>query len=220
MSRYLDYIMEKYYKDVSRLIKSKSFIRSIKQKYSAYKFCHNDYFINMIAIRNQNVSYVPYSNFEPNNNEFGDLLIINFETESYFQNQFIFPITTMPGEYYLDNPINPKGCSILVPDQYQYKMGLHKDREALVQNLPVNVVRVREASNYRYIYKIIEQEYGFFGMNIHDAYDEQQQIQKASAGCQVFYDKEDYNIFISLCKKHVELYGNNLYYTLIEKSKL
>lgn len=57
---------------------------------------------------------------------------------------------------------------------------------------------------------------GIFGINIHHAGADSQQIDKWSAGCQVFKRLEDFNIFINICKKASKIWGNLFTYTLID----
>ncbi len=61
-------------------------------------------------------------------------------------------------------------------------------------------------------------EKGLFGINIHPARNKGKTlyIDKYSAGCQVFQEKEEFTEFLGLCKKHEGLYGNSYTYTLID----
>ena len=59
---------------------------------------------------------------------------------------------------------------------------------------------------------------GYFGINIHRASSVRtsSDVDRWSAGCQVFADPNDYKLFIELCKISVDLYGNSFSYTLLE----
>lgn len=130
--------------------------------------------------------------------------------------------TTDPGTYYLQHPMNPKGCAILVPGQYKgaYKIGLHNGKyEALVETGgPVSVYRdnnkntVLDMSN-----KTIQR--GNFGINIHHG-GNSSTIGKYSAGCQVFKNPADLQTLLNVCKKSRNLYGNSFTYTLLNASDI
>ena len=61
-------------------------------------------------------------------------------------------------------------------------------------------------------------ETGVVGLNIHRASASRRstEIGKFSAGCQVFADPDEFDLFIGLCEKAAELYGPRFSYTLIE----
>ena len=58
---------------------------------------------------------------------------------------------------------------------------------------------------------------GMFGINIHRSNQntESVNVEKWSAGCQVFKNPNNFNDFISICKKSSEIYGNKFTYTLL-----
>ena len=60
---------------------------------------------------------------------------------------------------------------------------------------------------------------GIFGINIHKSnpYTESQRVDKWSAGCQVFKRAQDYAVFMGLCDRASNLYGNSFTYTLLEE---
>ena len=60
---------------------------------------------------------------------------------------------------------------------------------------------------------------GMFGLNIHRASvnGTTKTVDNYSAGCQVFANINDFNLFMQLCEKHRTLYGNSFTYTLIDK---
>lgn len=130
-----------------------------------------------------------------------------------------FPITTDPGEYWMDHPLNKDGCAILVPNQYNgcYQIGKHKGKyESLVQRGKVKVYRDNDRDNeYDFDSNTIQE--GLFGINIHrsNPYGESAYVNKWSAGCQVFKAIDDFARFMSIMKKSASLYGNKFTYTLL-----
>lgn len=172
------------------------------------------YYINILAIRGYDIS-----GFNDNkDNIFNDTLCIfgnDFYTNGLFQ---MYKCTTDPGEYYYEHLLNPKGVAILCPGQYvgAYCLGIHNNKyEALVQRLrPVNVYRRKNKTDINYK-KVVYT--GMYGINLHKGIDESDLVGSASAGCISFYDIEDFEIFMSLCRKHKSVYGNKFNLTLMEK---
>ena len=58
---------------------------------------------------------------------------------------------------------------------------------------------------------------GNYGINIHKAGQNSQDVDKWSAGCQVFQKSNDFADFMDLTTKHRNLYGNSFTYTLIDE---
>ena len=107
---------------------------------------------------------------------------------------------------------------MLVPNQYigAYKLGMHRGQyRALVQDKAVKVYR---DSNKNTIldYDECSIEEGIFGINIHrsNPLTYSKNVYKWSAGCQVFQDIVEYDLFIHLCRKAKQIYGNSFTYTL------
>jgi hypothetical protein len=64
---------------------------------------------------------------------------------------------------------------------------------------------------------------GIFGINIHKAgkfVNGSTQIDKWSAGCQVFSKESDFNEFMEICRKARDIWGNSFTYTLIESNDI
>jgi hypothetical protein len=63
-----------------------------------------------------------------------------------------------------------------------------------------------------------EKQTGNFGINIHRAESTgtTNQINKYSAGCQVFQNANDFEQFMALCEQHHKLYGNSFTYALVD----
>lgn len=131
-----------------------------------------------------------------------------------------FAATTDPGLYWLKNPLQVVGTAILKAGQYvdAYAIGLHRGQyPALVQRKPVTVYR--DANRDDRLDITGKEQTGLFGINIHRAKEEGAtlQVNKFSAGCQVFGSSLDFAKFLSLCEKHRQLYGNTFTYTLLNQ---
>jgi len=188
----------------------------IKNSYlkNKYQFLTRPYELNVFGIRgfdgkNWHVNPVGIYN---------DVLGFCFKDE--FENEICltFKGTTDSGLKYLFDPINPTGTAILKCGQYYpYKLGLHKGKEALVQeDVKVSVYRDNNKDGkLDFDEKTVVS--GFFGINIHRGLDEVEEVGGYSAGCQVFYDLEEFDIFLAFCKKHISIYGNKFSYTLFDK---
>lgn len=170
--------------------------------------------LNLVGIRRSNQG----------TNTFDDFLLVMYrEEELMVTNRY--QITTDPGKYWLENPTNPKGTAVLVPDQYRgtWQIGKHQGKyKALVQRKPVKVYRDNnkdEVIDYSSMTTMIDE--GYFGINIHrsNPYDQSYAINKWSAGCQVFKKIEDYDNFIQVCEDSAKIYGNSFTYTLIDEKE-
>ncbi|MCG8578144.1 MAG: hypothetical protein MI810_24915 [Flavobacteriales bacterium] len=188
-------------------------IRSTLKK-KGYIFFDKDkkiYNLNIIGVRTSNNVA----------NSFDDWLYLIYRNESGEFQVHEFPITTDPGAYWLENPMNVNGTAILIPGQYRgsHKIGLHQGKyEALKQKSDLKVWRDSNRDNKidtgGQVYK------GIFGINIHrsNATSESTQVNKWSAGCQVFKKVDDFNFFMETCRKARDLYTNSFTYTLLEES--
>ena len=150
-------------------------------------------------------------------NVFDDWLYLTYRDGNGIMKTHEFSITTDPGAYWLQNPINVNGTSILVPGQYKnsHTVGLHQGKyEALKQQNPVKVWR----DNTRDLTLDKEGQIfeGIFGINIHrsSATSESQTVDRWSAGCQVFKKVADFNFFMDICRKSSQ---KNFTYTLLEE---
>lgn len=168
------------------------------------------YQLNIVGLRSKNIS----------SNSFDDEIHVFYTKEDGKWNYHIFPATTDPGTFWLNNPIYPQGTAILAQGQNlnAYAIGLHRGKyEALVQIKPVTVIRDYDRD------AILDfnngtKETGNFGINIHRAESSgsTKTIDQYSAGCQVFKNADDFSAFIQLCKLHANLHGNSFSYTLID----
>ena len=188
-------------------------IKKIKRIFNdkGYDFFENgDYNLNIIGIRN-------------NNREaglFDDIMLLIYKKNGKWKIKK-WAITTDPGRYYLQNPMNTAGTAILVPDQYKQSFKLRKHRGkymALCQHKPIAVWRDDNGNNYL---DMIDNtiQIGEFGINIHRAGNiTKKWIGKYSAGCQVFKNKIYFEIFMFFVKKAAKIWGNSFTYTLLEES--
>lgn len=133
-----------------------------------------------------------------------------------------FPATTDPGTFWLRNPMSPQGTAILKEGQYSgsHKLGLHRGKYlALVQQRPLSVFRDYNR-NAILDFQNGKEQTGYFGINIHHASSNgtTKSVDQYSAGCQVFANINDFNLFMQLCQRHKEMYGNSFTYTLIDES--
>lgn len=176
-------------------------IRSVMADKGYAFFEKGDYNLNIIGVRDA----------AKITNGFDDTMCCLFylggTPTSYF-----WACTTDPGRYYEQNPLNSSGVAILVPGQYRgaFRLGYHQGRyEALVQDKPLPV--------YRGAYAPGSIETGMFGINIHKAGEDSVQVDRWSAGCQVFARNQDYQSFMKLVHEAVERWGKRFTYTLLEK---
>ena len=117
------------------------------------------------------------------------------------------------------------GVAILVPNQYRgsHEIRLHQGKyEAVCQKKPVKVYRDKNKDGK---YDMLEEniQEGIFGINIHKAGSRANgstQIDKWSAGCQVFSKESNFDVFMELAKNAKALYGNAVTYTLIESKDI
>ncbi|MEO7982931.1 MAG: hypothetical protein ABI688_02505 [Bacteroidota bacterium] len=169
------------------------------------------YELNIVGIRAD--STVP--------NRFDDEIHVFFKNNTSQWIHYIFPATTDPGTYWLQNPMNAQGTAILMQGQYKgaYQIGLHRSKYyALVQRKPITVLRDYDRNAVLDFWNG-KPDTGIFGVNIHRASlnGTTKTVDNYSAGCQVFANINDFNLFMQLCEKHKQLYGNSFTYTLIDK---
>jgi len=167
------------------------------------------YNVNIIGVRRINAA-AP--------NKFDDAIVVIYRNKQKFWEVFTSDITTDPGLYWLENPMNVEGTAILVPNQYRgvYRRDLHQGKyEALCQRGgDVSVYRDADRDR-RHDMDPSTIETGFFGINIHKAGRASTQVDKWSAGCQVFSRSEDFATFMDLTEEAAESHGNSFTYTLL-----
>jgi hypothetical protein len=166
--------------------------------------------LNIVGIRSTNTI----------SNRFDDEIHVFYKVAPLIWHYHVYKATTDPGTFWLLNPMQPQGTAILAQGQYKgaYKIGLHQGKyKALVQSKPITVIR-----DYSRTAKLDfmngSKDKGMFGINIHHASSNgiTKQVDKYSAGCQVFANINEFNEFMGLCEKQMSLYGNSFTYTLID----
>ena len=186
-------------------------VRAVMEK-KGYRFFESGiYNLNIIGVRRSTVEI----------NKFDDYLLLIYKTSPSNWVFKTYPITTDPGTYWLQNPTNPKGTAILIPGQYRstWKIAKHQGKyEALCQRKPVKVWRDDNRDRVLDFYSSPEDE-GYFGINIHriNPYTESSQVDKWSAGCQVFKKAANFKEFMNYCNKSASMYGDGFTYTLLEE---
>jgi len=180
-------------------------------------FTSGDYNVNINGIRNSDTC-------ERVTNHYDDWMTVSYMVDGEWK-YHIWPITTDPGLYWMDHPMNKDGCAILVPGQYRgvYKLDHHRGKYlALCQRLgKVSVYRDGDKDDM-YDFNADTISDGKFGINIHrsSAYNTTTEIDRYSAGCQVFSNPDDFDEFIHIMKKSSKAWGNKFTYTLIESNDI
>ena len=189
-------------------------------KSKGYKwFTSDNYDVNIVGVRNAD------TNGEVTN-KFDDCLTISYKDENGDWNSHCFDATTDPGKHWVENIMRKEGVAILKEGQYRgsHKIGLHQGKyEALRQQKPVTVYR---DNNKDGSYDMNEEntQTGLFGINIHRATKwegrKSTQIDKWSAGCQVIAANDDFTLFMEICRKARDVWGNSFTYTLINSNDI
>jgi len=171
---------------------------------------------------NHNLNIIGIRTSDMESNAFNDFIAVAYKERGHWQLR-AYEATTDPGVYWRKHPMNRNGTAVLIPGQHRrcYQIGRHQDKyEALTQAEELPVYRDNNKDS------VIDTEgsidIGFHGINIHRASSNWQskQVNKWSAGCQVFANPNNFDYFIELCKKSTRLYGNRITYTLIEEKDL
>ena len=184
-------------------------IRALYEEKGFLFFENGVYNLNIIGVRSQ----------LDNHDQFNDYILLMYK--QYLSSGIIIeimPATTLPGVYYLKNPIDVNGTAILPPGQYlsKFEKGDHKGYEAVTQLLVWrdcdlnDLVDVNENMPLYPAYGIdihrSSYKYGMVGPT---------SINYDSGGCQVILYPGHYSHFMGLVDASVRLYGNSLSYTLI-----
>ena len=174
-------------------------------------FTRGDYNLNIIGVRT--VSRIA--------DKFDDWLYVVFKQDGEWV-ELKYAITTDAGLYHLNHPSRVEGTAILCAGQYRsvYKLGLHRGKYmALVQRCgKVKVWRDKNRDNILDHEAGSEME-GYFGINIHKSSSREggsSRVGRYSAGCQVFQNPNEFAMFIELCERAAEIWGEKFTYTLLE----
>lgn len=181
-----------------------------KNKYPLFK---GDYNLTLIGVRSNDADA----------NTFNDALFILYEVDKK-QHMHRFALTTDPGVYYRENPINVDGTAVLVPGHYKscWQLGTHQGKyHALVQRGEMAVYRDADADG-EIDTDDVAIESGLFGINLHraNANNFSLQVDKWSAGCQVMADPVDFDLLMALVNKSAQQYGDKFSYTLLTENDL
>ncbi|MGZ5620565.1 MAG: hypothetical protein ACXWFG_06825 [Methylobacter sp.] len=154
-------------------------------------------------------------------NTFNDLLCVLYEADGR-QVLEQYPITTDPGVYYREHPINVDGAAILKPGHYKgcWQIGAHQGKYlALVQRGEMTVYRDRNKDKKL---DLDHEQTGYFGINLHRAGQNAHTLKtdKVSAGCQVFANSKDFDAVMKLAQQSAAKYGNSFSYTLLDEADL
>ena len=183
-------------------------------KAKGYKwFETGDYNINIVGVRNSDTGVEV-------TNKFDDKITLSFKCDGQWE-FYCYDCTTDPGRYWVENIMRKEGVAVLKEGQYRgsHKIRLHQGRyEALGQNGPVTVYRDANKDG-KFDLSDDNTQTGLFGINIHRATKwggkKSSQVDKWSAGCQVFANAEDFSEFMDICYKARDKWGNSFSYTLV-----
>ncbi len=170
-----------------------------------------------------NVNLVGVRNMDGRVNKFDDMLLMICRDNHKRWIVDSYQITTDPGLYWLHHPMNVDGTAILCPNQYRgaYRIDKHRGKyDALCQlGAPVTVWR-DDNRDSTYNMDDDTKDTGFFGINIHKAGRNSTNVNKWSAGCQVFKNDGDFKEFMTTMQIAKDRFGNSFTYTLIERTDL
>ena len=173
-----------------------------------YAINESPYELNIVGVRN--------AQSQPN--KFDDSIFVFYKDDKNNWVNKEYPATTDTGMFYLLNPISNLGAAMLKEGQYPnaYKQGLHKGQYlALVQDKPVTTYRDYDRDAKFDVFT--KETTGNYGINIHKAGANSQDVNNWSAGCQVFQKSADFDEFMDMTTKHRNLYSNSFTYTLIDE---
>ncbi|WP_165739779.1 hypothetical protein [Pseudoalteromonas sp. Z1A6] len=172
--------------------------------------------LNIIGIRHANTRA----------NTFNDAICVLYQQNSEWQLKQ-YKATTDAGIYWRKNPMNIDGTAVLVAGQHKslWMLGYHQGKyRALVQHKPVVVLRDnnKDTELDTDVTPQAELQQGYFGINCHRANSKttSTQVDKWSAGCQVFANPNDFDEFIALCEQSAAKYGPYFTYTLLEQADI
>ena len=166
--------------------------KTLKSK--GYKwFEGKNYDVNIVGIRNSKTN-------EKVTNKFDDLMTISYKDECGEWYYWEFECTTDPGKHWVENIMNSSGVAILKEGQYRGSHEIRKHQgkyNALCQKGPLKVYRDKDKDAE---YDLLEENVreGIYGINIHKAGENSTQIDKWSAGCQVFAKRKNFDFFMSI----------------------
>ena len=184
-------------------------ISAMKEK--SYSVFEKEYDLNIVGIRTA----------ETESNQFNDWITMFHKRASGVWAFYTFQATTDPGLFWRQNPENINGVAILKPNQWKgmWTLGKHQGKyEAFVQAKPITVYR--DSNKNSTLDTKLKEDTGIFGINGHRAKENgtSTNVDKWSAGCQVWADSDDHDFAMVLAKRQIEKgIGNSFTYTLLEE---
>jgi hypothetical protein len=185
-------------------------------KSKGYTYFQDEGLLNIIGIRNSAPRVIT--------NAYDDIMTVSTMEDGKWIYK-CWAITTDPGDYWINHPMNKNGCAILVPGQYYnaYKITKHRGKyDALCQR--GGKVSVYRDGNLDDVYDHDPDTVtaGYYGINIHrsSVYRKGSYINKYSAGCQVFADPDDFDELMALAFSSKESGHEWFTYTLIESKDI
>ena len=180
-------------------------------------FTGGDYDVNVIGVRNAATG-------DEITNKFDDCITLSYKVDGEWKFN-CWKCTTDPGKYWAEHLLNKDGVAILKEGQYRgsHKIRKHQGKyDALCQKGPVKVYRDKNMDDE---YDLIEENVheGVYGINIHKAGSWKSgsvQVDKWSAGCQVFSKEDDFYDFMNVMYKARDRWGNSFTYTLINSKDI
>lgn len=138
-----------------------------------------------------------------------------------------WPCTTIPGIYYLKNPINREGTGIIAKGQYpgSHQIGIHGvnneavRHRALVQRGTIQIYRDTDMDGVPEMVEGTKRDSNFEGFNIHrgSRWRVIQNIRRWSAGCIVLPDPDHHAVLMGMAQEAVDSgWKNSFTLTLIE----
>ena len=191
--------------------------KAVESKGHKY-FHHGAYNVNIVGVRNAATG-------NEITNKFDDCMTVSYKDDAGDWHFNCWKCTTDPGKYWAEHLLNKDGVAILKEGQYRgsHMIGLHQGKyEALRQKGAVKVYRDKNLDDE---YDLIEEDVqnGIFGINIHKAGSWKSgsvQVDKWSAGCQVFSKEDDFYDFMNIMYKARDRWGNSFTYTLINSKDI
>ena len=191
--------------------------KAVESKGHKY-FHHGAYNVNIVGVRNGATG-------DEITNKFDDCMTVSYKDDEGDWHFNCWKCTTDPGKYWAEHLLNKDGVAILKEGQYRgsHMIGLHQGKyEALRQKGAVKVYRDKNLDDE---YDLIEEDVqnGVFGINIHKAGSWKSgsvQVDKWSAGCQVFSKEDDFYDFMNIMYKARDRWGNSFSYTLINSNDI
>lgn len=186
---------------------------AVRRAYTANQYTYyekGNFNVNIFAIRTD----------ECTANTFNDVIGLTYKDQDVWQ-LHTFNATVDAGLCSRTNPVNSRGCAIIVPGQYVgcWQLGKHKGKyPALVQRKPIKLYRDNNRDEVLdHVENTIHEELA--GINIHHAGTDSKLVDNWSAGCMVIANLEDWNEFYTIITQSAKLYGSIFTATIFTESQ-